>query len=157
MNIDVILIIAGWIFIASSLVILIPKNKIREAQVVFLFIQGITWVLGLLVAQFSLIEYPVRPFPHASTTNFSFEYFIYPSICTIFTFKYPEKKSAFIQFMYYFYYCTTLTVTEVIAEKYTNLLKYINWDWYISWIAFFIIFYISRKYYIWFFRLKQND
>ncbi|MCB2295656.1 hypothetical protein LGK95_19455 [Clostridium algoriphilum] len=136
MNIDVILIIAGWIFIASSLVILIPKNKIREAQVVFLFIQCITWVLGLLVAQFSLIEYPARSFfPHASTTSFSFEYFVYPSIYTIFTFKYPEKKSVFIQFMYYFYCCTTLTVTEVIAEKYTNLLKYINWDWYISWIA----------------------
>nr|WP_282434416.1 CBO0543 family protein [Desulfosporosinus orientis] len=42
-----------------------------------------TWAVGLGVVELRLIEYPVRLFPYANRTSFSFEYFIYPSICAI--------------------------------------------------------------------------
>ena len=157
MNRDYILIATEWCIIIGLLVKFIPKNKIREAHVSFLFNQFVTWILGLSVVQLKLIEYPVRLFPYATKSSFSFEYFAYPSLCAIFNVHYPEKKNTFGQFMYYFYYCTTMTVLEVFVEKYTNILKYIHWTWYITWITLFITFYITRKYYEWFFKLNQNS
>ena len=155
-NTDYILIATQWIVMIVLLLKFIPKNKIREAHTAFFFKQLVTWVLGLSVVQLKLIEYPVRLFPYANKASFTFEYFIYPSLCAIFNVHYPEKKSAFSQFMYYFYYCTSMTVLEVFVEKYTNILRYLHWTWYITWITLFITFYMTRKYYEWFFKLKEN-
>jgi len=107
------------------------------------------------VVQLKLIEYPVRLFPYATKSSFSFEYFVYPSLCALFNVHYPEKKSTLRQFMYYFYYCTSITLVEVFVEKHTNILKYIHWTWYITYVTLFITFYMTRKYYEWFFKLKK--
>lgn len=154
---EYILITIEWIITIGLLIKFIPRNKIREAQVAFLFKQFITWLIGLAVVEARLIEYPARLFPHANRTSFTFEYFVYPSICAIFNVHYPENKSVLGQFMYYFYYCTTITGLEVLVEKYTKILKYIHWSWYITWITLFITFYMTRKYYMWFFKLKTKD
>ena len=100
----------------ALLFIFIPKNKIREAHVAYLFSQIVTWPMGLMVAEFILIEYPIRIFPYANKAHFLFEFFLFPCICTLFVIKYPEEKSAFARFMYYFYFCTSLTIVEVIQE-----------------------------------------
>ncbi len=156
MNRDYALITFEWILTIILLIKFIPKNKIREAHVAFLLKQLITWILGLLVVQLKLIEYPVRLFPYANKTSFTFEYFVYPSICAIFNVNFPEKKNLLGKFMYYFYYCTTITCLEVLVEKYTNILKYMHWTWYLTWITLFITFYITRKYCIWFFTPMKN-
>lgn len=130
----------------------IPKNKIREAQVAYLFKLIITWSLGLIVAEFGLIEYPIRLFQYSDKANFLFEFFLLPSISAIFVVNYPGKKSTFDKFRYYFYYCTTLSIIEVLEERYTNVLKYMHWTWYLTWITFFITFYMSIKYNQWFFK-----
>lgn len=103
------------------------------------------------------IEYPVRLFSKANRTSFTFEYFIYPSICAIFNVHYPEGKGSFGQFMYYFYYCTAITIIEVIVEKYTNIITYVHWTWYVTWVTLYITFYMTRKYCLWFFRNKQSN
>jgi len=157
MSRDYIFIIIEWIVTIGLLVKFIPKNKIREASIAFFFKQLLTWILGLSVAQLKLIDYPVRLFPYASRTSFTFEYFVYPSMCAIFNIHYPKKKNFFGQFMYYCYYCTTITILEIYVEKHTNILKYIHWTWYITWITLFITFYMTRTYYVWFFKLKQKN
>jgi hypothetical protein len=138
------------------LIVIVPKNKIREAQLAFLFMQLITWLFGHLVAEFRLIEYPVEIFKYATKISFSFEYFIFPAICAVFNTNYPAGKSHLKQFMYYFNFVTTMTIIEVICEKYTNIIKYIHWTWYLSWITLFLSFYISRRFYIWYFRLRDT-
>ena len=158
MNMNYMIIIAEWIVTICLLLMFIPKNKIREASVAFLFKHLITWLFGLIVVELRLIKYPIRLFfPYATKSSFSFEYFIYPSLCAIFNVHYPTKKNFLGQFMYYFYFCTSMTFLEIILEKYTQILKYIHWTWYITWITLFITFYVSRKFYEWFFKLKQND
>ena len=92
MNVDYILITIECVITIVLLICFIPKHKIREAQVAFLFKQVITWILGLLVVQLRLIEYPVRFFPYANKTSFAFEYFVYPSIGAIFNVHYAEIK-----------------------------------------------------------------
>lgn len=155
-NKDLIILFSAWVITIIMLILFIPKSKIREAQLVFLFKLSITWLIGLLVVEFRLIEYPVELFRYATKTSFSFEYFIFPSICAVFNINYPNKKSYLRQFMHYFYFCTTMTILEVLCEKYTNIIKYIHWTWYLTWITLFITFFLSRKYYIWFFRLRDT-
>ena len=157
MNRDYILIIIECIITLGLLIRFIPKNKFREAQVVFLFKFFLAWIISLTISELMLIEYPVRFFSYAHKTSFHFEFFVYPSVSAIFNINYPEKKNTFSQFRYYVYYCTAITVMEVFTEKYTNILKYIHWTWYITWITLFITFYISRKYYVYYFKLKQNN
>lgn len=138
------------------LILFIPKNKLKEAQVIFLFKQLITWMIGLAVANYKLIEYPVRLFSYAYKSSLSFDFFIYPSICVVFNLYYPKGKSIIKQFMHYFYFCTVMTILEVLCEKYTNIIKYIHWTWYLTWITLFITFYLSNKYYVYFFGIRNS-
>jgi hypothetical protein len=145
-------IIFSWIIMIVLLIIFTPKDKIRHAYVIFTFKQIMTWILGLTVAELRLIEYPVRSFAYANKASFDFEFFAYPAFCVLFVLHYPEGKSTFKQLLYYFYYCTALTTIESIVEKYTNIIEYINWTWYISYITFFITFFLSHKFYRWYFK-----
>ncbi|EGD48495.1 hypothetical protein Cpap_2917 [Ruminiclostridium papyrosolvens DSM 2782] len=153
---EIVIMVAAWLLMISTLIAFVPKEKIRHAQVVFLFQQFVTWVLGLIVVEMRFIEYPARLFSYANRTSFSFEYFIYPSICVIFNLHYPKDNSKKKQFLYFFCYCTGMTIFEVLCEIYTDLIEYTNWTWYYSWITFYLTLYLSRKYYIWFFKRKSE-
>lgn len=156
MPLDKILIIVAWIITAIALILLVPKNRIREAWVIFLFKQFLTWILGIAMVELRLIEYPVRFFAYANKTSFSFEYYIYPAICVIFNLHYPENRNKIIQFLHFVAYCTGISIFEVLCEHYTNIIKYTGWTWYYTWISLFITFFISRTFYIWFFRAYKE-
>ncbi len=145
-------------FIITIIVLIkfVPKNKFREAQVIFFFKQLITWIFGLTVAELKLIEYPYRQFPHATEASFGFEFFVYPAVCVIFNLHYPNGKSKARQFMHYFNFCSIITFIEVLCERYTDIIKYNHWTWYATWITLFITFFMSRQYYIWFYKLKDK-
>ena len=156
MNKDLLILAGTWIVTIIMLLLFIPKDRIREAQLVFLFMLSITWLVGLIVVELRLIEYPVEIFKYATKTSFSFEYFIFPAICAIFNLNFPIHKSNLRKFMHYFSFCTAMTIIEVLFERYTNIIKYIHWTWYLTWITLFITFYISRQFYLWFFRLRDT-
>lgn len=156
MNRDLIILAIAWIITIIMLILFIPKDNLREAQLVFLFMQLITWFIGLVVVEFRLIEYPVEFFKYATKTSFSFEYFIFPAICAVFNMNYPNNQSIFKQIMHYFNFCSIMTIIEVLCERYTNIIKYVDWTWYWTWITLCITFYLSRQYHLWFFKLKQT-
>jgi len=156
MRIEAVILIIAWLITIIGLIIFVPKNKIREAFVIFLFKQVITWIFGLLVVELGLIVYPVRSFAHATWTNFDFEYMIYPATCVIFNLYYPVGKKGFRQFMHYVIYCSAITIIEIFIERYTDILDYIHWNWFVTWITLFITFYISRKFYLWFFKIYKK-
>lgn len=146
-----------YIITVLLLLFLIPRHKLREAIVIFFFKQLLTWLIGLIVAQLGLIVYQVRSFPDATNTSFDFEYFFYPSICVLFNLYYPNGKGPIGEFMHYFYYCTVMTILEVVFETYTNIIQYIHWHWTLTWVTLFITFYLSRKFYLWFFKKEWTD
>jgi hypothetical protein len=140
-----------WTIMLLSLTF-IPKHRRREASVIFMFKLLLTWLFGLLVVEFRLIEYPVRLFSYASRTSFTFEYFVYPVLCVFFNLYYPEAKSRLVKALHYVYYASGITAFEAFFESYTSLIRYINWTWYWTWITLCITMYLSRLYYYWFFK-----
>lgn len=154
MSKEIFILIAAWLITLLLLIWFVPKAKFREAIVIFFFKHIITCIFGLLVVEFRLIEYPVRLFSYANKSSFSFEFFIYPGLCILFNLYYPALKSRLIQFLHYAGYCTAMTIIEVLVVKYTNIAIYLNWHWFYTWITLFLSFYLSRQFYVWFFKLK---
>jgi hypothetical protein len=134
----------------GGLILLVPRNKIRDAHIIFLFKQFLTWFFGLAVVQAGLIIYPIREFPKATQASFSFEYFIYPAISVIFNLRFPENKGRIFQIAWFLFFPTWMTILEYLIERYTMLILYIHWEWYWTWITLFITLLISRLYYLWF-------
>ncbi|MGN7401755.1 CBO0543 family protein [Cytobacillus praedii] len=130
--------------LSTGILFLIPKNKIRLATVAFLFKQIITFLIGLVVVELGLLEYPVRLFAPINRTSFTYEYYAFPVTCAIFTVWYPHNRRTFIKLGYYITFTSILTLGEVIIEKNTDLIKYIYWEWYISWITICLSFYLRR-------------
>jgi hypothetical protein len=145
--------ISSWIIISILLLKFIPKNKLREAHVAFLFKQVVTWLLGLLIVEKKLIKYPFRTFFKKSIkSSFTFEYFVFPGLNALFNIYYPEKRNVYIKVLYYFIHTSTITLFELFALKYTKLIKYRKWRWYWSFLSISISYYIGRKYQKWFFK-----
>lgn len=149
------IIISSWIITSLLLILFVPRDKIREAQIPFLFKQVITWLFGLVVVEKGFIEYPYRLFfKKANKSSFTFEYFVYR---TLFNLYYPEKRNALIKVLYYFFHTSIITFLEIIAVKYTKLIRYKKWTWYWSFITLWMTYYISRVYYRWFFRNRFSN
>ncbi|MGO4889476.1 CBO0543 family protein [Anaerobacillus sp. MEB173] len=151
------LLVFSWVLVGSLLVLLVPKNKIRQAHIAFLFQQVITWSFGLIVAENKLIQYPRRFFKKSNKASFTFEYFVFPAVSVFFNLYYPEKHKAIIKTLYYSFYLSVLSGLELFALKFTKLIRYIHWKWYWSTITMGITLFISRRYYRWFFAKEFNE
>ncbi|MFA9456629.1 CBO0543 family protein [Halalkalibacter sp. AB-rgal2] len=155
-SINYTLLVIVWLITIISLLKFVPSDKVRQANIIFLFKQLVTWLLGLIVVELNLIRYPKRFFKKGNASSFTFEYFIFPSICVIFNLYYPTTKSLSIKFIYHVLYSASMTVIELVFEKFTLLIEYKHWNWYYTFISLTCTFYLSRVYYQWFFNEKRN-
>lgn len=128
----------------------VPKRKIRDAAVLFLFPQAITWLFGLVVVELKLIEYPVRSLPNVTRSSLDFEYFVYPALLVLFNLHFPEQGSKLKRFCWYAGATGAITGFETLLEVYTDLIVYQRWTWYWTVFTVWVAFYISRVYYVWF-------
>lgn len=153
LSIERIIVGAAWVAMIWALWRWVPRDShsLRKAQVAFIIKQTMTWLFGLMVAEWGLITYPVHEFEHAANTSFTFEFFVYPGICVFYNLYFPETQSYAGKFLYTAAYATPITVLEVFFEKYTDLIEYLHWTWYWTWITLFITFCMSRMYVKWFF------
>lgn len=148
--------LVAWLVSIILITTFVPKQKIREAHVSFLFLHLITWLFGLIVVEKKLIKYPFRTFFYrAYKSSFTFEYFVYPALSVLFNTHFPSNSKLFIKFLYFGLFTSTITLLEVIAVKYTKLISYVNWRWYWSFITLWFTFFLSNKYYRWFFQLPK--
>lgn len=152
MSLEYTILLISWIVTIILLLILIPKERIREAWIILLFMQMMTWLVGLIVVQLGLIEYPVRLFSYANSTSFTFEFFIYPAFCVIFNLHFPNNKRKMSKILYYIIFVAFLTITEVLLERNTKLITYVKWEWYVTAITLYLTFLFSRMFYLWFFK-----
>ena len=51
---------SSWIVMIVLLIKFVPRNRIREASVIFACTQFMTWIFGLMVVEKNLIQYPKR-------------------------------------------------------------------------------------------------
>ncbi len=151
MKLEAIILVAIPIVSILSLLV-VPKNKLLQAQFVFLFVSVLTWILGLSVVQLGLIEYPYRELSNVNRTSFIFEYLVLPIMCIHFYVHFPERSSKAVKYIYYFGITLVFSVIEYFFERYTLLLKYTGWQIYWTFVSVCFVFWLSRKSALWFFK-----
>lgn len=156
MNTEQILLIAASVISILSL-LFVPKANRLQAQFVFLFIQFPTWLLGLVAVESRLLEYPVHELSRANSTSFVFEYLILPIYCIHFNARYPHYATSLIKALYYLGASLALTGIEVLVEKYTDILEYTGWHWYITFFSVLFLLWLSRIMTLWFFKKSKTD
>lgn len=141
--------------ISFILLAYIPRDRFREASIAFLFHQFITWFLGLLVVELRLLEYPVREFSDTLRTSFVYEFLAFPMIGVFYCLYFPINKSGWAKFLYTSAFATGLTIPEIFINKYTNLVEYHHWGWYVTWGSISTTLYLLGIFYRWYFRLES--
>jgi hypothetical protein len=144
------IIIAAALSVASLL--FVPKTHRGQAQFVLLFVQLPTWLLGLVAVEFGFLRYPVHELSRANSTSFVFEYLILPIYCIHFNAHYPVKAYAVGKTLYYGAAAGSLTIVEIIVEKYTDILEYTGWTWPVTFFSVMFILLLSRVVTRWFFK-----
>lgn len=135
---------------------LIPKEKYRQASFIFLFAQFPAWIFGLIVVEVGWIEYPVRLLVKANRTSIIFEYLVLPIICIFFNIYYPSGQGFYKKIKYFLAILGVFTLLEYFTEKYTALIHYVHWEWYLTFVTMAIFFYFVRSVYKWFFKLERT-
>lgn len=144
-----ILIIAG---IVLSLLVFVSKDNIKKALFAVLVAQLLTWPLGLYFVSSGKIEYPVRFFPKSIDSSFLHGYIMNPSIYAIYYLHYPRKCKLIWRVVYTMLIASIPAFIEVLENRYTNLLKYKNWNGFYSWILVIVACFIMNKYADWFYK-----
>ncbi|WP_078428392.1 CBO0543 family protein [Alkalihalobacterium alkalinitrilicum] len=145
------IIISSTVITILLLLVYVPRTKVRQALVSLLFHQVITWYFGLLVVEKGLVQYPYRYyFKKSNKSSFIFEYLIFPALAVLFNLYYPEQQTFLKKSLYYFKYTAVVTFFEIIAVKFTDLIRYKNWAWYWSFMTIGVSYYISHAFYRWF-------
>lgn len=152
---QILLISASLVFILSLL--FVPKANRLQAQFIFLFIQLPTWLLGLAAVELKLLEYPVHELSRANSTSFVFEYLILPIYCIHFNVRYPREAAKPIKTLYYVGASLAVTGVEVIVEKYTDIIEYTGWTWFITFLTILFTLWLSRITTLWFFKKSKQE
>lgn len=153
MNFERWFLIGVVVFCIFALIKFIPRDKARDAWILFLFLQVITWPAGLFAVEKGWIEYPTQLLPQANMynkTSFSFEFFFFPIVAIFFDLYYPTKITRLKVFLYYLCFSSFFTFIEVILEKHTTLVEYHEWRWYWTILTISLSLYLNHKYYLWF-------
>jgi len=150
MNVNTIIEALVWIISFLLLFLFVPKHKIRDAWISFLFMQLPSWILGLAAVQFRLISYPSRFFAHAVQTSFTFEFLAFPVISVLFNIYYPTQMRLVWRLLYALAFPSVIVTIEILILRYTDLIEYIHWNGYLSWISLLLTLFLSYGFYKWF-------
>ncbi|WP_169802783.1 CBO0543 family protein [Neobacillus soli] len=156
MPIEYLIIILMWVIGVISFVKFTPKNHHRRVIFAVLVCQSLTWLNTLFHVKFNLLSFPVRELPKATDVLVTTEYLFYPLVCGFYIISVPKKVNNYLRPFYLSLWVSGLTIFDVIIEKYTNLIVYVHYDWYWTWLDFFCLFAVVNIIYHWFFKEKAQ-
>ena len=150
MSKEVIFIIVSWVIAIYCLLKYVPKERMREAHISFLFSQTMAWIFELMQVHFGLVEFPFREFHHATKMSFSLHYIVLPSFGVFFILLYPLKKGIKGIISHYLIFSAALATYILLAEHFTSLIEYKKWNWFIAVCVNLILLWILKKFVFWF-------
>ncbi|MEH7073643.1 CBO0543 family protein [Neobacillus drentensis] len=155
MSIDWVTIVLMWVIGMISYIVVTQKKRHRKVLFTILVCQAILWLNAFIHVEFHLIAYPVRELPIATNVLFTTEYFFYPLVCGVYLAYEPKRRSYWVRLFYLSVWISALTVYDLILAKFTNLIEYLHYAWYFTWLNYFLIFVVTNGIFQWFFHEKR--
>jgi hypothetical protein len=136
-----------WALLLVGITLLIfslRKPFIKDWILIFLLNAYLSTLIGVLVVEENMLEYPIRFLDNYFTSSLLYEYLLFPVVCI-----YLYQKTYHAGFKGIFLYCllftSALTVIEVLLERYTDLIEYHTWTWMHTFISTFILMFFIRS------------
>ncbi|UOQ93929.1 hypothetical protein MUO14_02805 [Halobacillus shinanisalinarum] len=139
-------IILLWIFYilgATLLLFSLKKPPRRNWLLIYFTTAYFAVFLGNLIVEYHFLTFPVTLFKHLDGSVL-FEFLLFPVIC-IYYYQTTYHSAIFGIVWQAAVYSGALTIVESFLEMYTDLIKYLQWDWYYTWISVFIFMVIVRS------------
>lgn len=121
----------------------IDWRNFREWIVVFLFQGELNLILGSLVVESNLLEYPVRLWPNLYDTSILFEFWVLPVLCIVYN-QIVDHRKFRTKLYYAVLFSTGVTIIEYLLEANTKLINYITWSWQITFVTVSLAFLLSH-------------
>lgn len=155
MSVDYVYLIIMWVIGIIAYLFLTPKKHYRKMLFTLIVCQSFLWLNSLIHVEFNLLDYPVREFPKATELLITTEYFFYPLLCGFYI-AFEPKRSIMGRFIYLSIWISALALYDLILVNYTNLIDYVHYAWYFTWMDYFCIFAVTNLVYHWFFKGKEQ-
>ncbi|RYG73506.1 hypothetical protein EU245_06420 [Lentibacillus lipolyticus] len=129
-----------WMFFITGIVLFIrfaKKYPLQEWLICYLLAAHLAIFLGQLVVSYELLYYPVKLFPQFRSSVL-YEYLLLPIMSVYYYYQTSSNSSMFRMLRVALLISGTSTVFEVVLEKNTDLIHYIQWHWYYSLISIFL-------------------
>lgn len=127
------------------LIFAVDWRYFRDWIVVFLYICVFDSLWGTAVVNANRIEFPFRQFPQLFKMGLLFDYWIFPILCVLYN-QITRERGLWPIFYYAVLFSAGMTAIEYSLESYTNLIKYINWNWFATFYTLTITFLSSRAF-----------
>ncbi|MEK4670459.1 CBO0543 family protein [Niallia sp. FSL R7-0271] len=144
------ILIVSWVISIGLLLLLIPKKYLRVSIIAFLFSSTIAWAYEYIQVLFGLLEFPYREFAKATKLSFSLHYAVYPTFFVFFIVYYPTDKSTLRKFFHTFLFNLLLATYTFLLNKYSSLIEFKHWNFFLSVGINFFMLYIVRRFVFWF-------
>lgn len=125
------------------LIFAVDWRYFREWVVVFLYKCVIDFIWGSAVVNMKLIKYPFRLLPQYYDTSILFEIWVFPVLCILYN-QVTRQRGIWPIVYYALLFSAVIVAIEYPLEKYTNLIKYQDWNWFTSFYTLTITFLSSR-------------
>ncbi|MCZ8514004.1 hypothetical protein O9H85_16555 [Paenibacillus filicis] len=123
MSIEKSILIAIWTVCVPALLTGVPKRRYREAVLVFVTSQTLTWSISLLFVEWKWIQNPVREFQKATAVNFTFNFILFPTVTVFYSLFYPKTRSRPFRIGYTVLYIGCLMAFLTVMHRYTELAR----------------------------------
>ena len=136
-----------WALLLVGITLLIfslRKPFIKDWILIFLLNAYLSTLIGVLVVEENMLEYPIRFLANYFTSSLLYEYLLFPVVC-IYLYQKTYHSSFKGIFLYCLLFTTALTVIEVLFERYTDLIEYHTWTWMHTFISTFILMFFIRS------------
>ncbi|WP_438447798.1 CBO0543 family protein [Gorillibacterium sp. sgz5001074] len=116
--------ITGCFLISAYLLLFLPMHRYREAWVVFLFNQTLTWGIGVVIFSAGRISSPVRPFPNATNQYVLDGYLFYPALSVLSYFLGERCRSRMEVHLLTLSTAALITAWDYTETRFTRLKEY---------------------------------
>jgi hypothetical protein len=150
MSKETLILIVSWGIAIVLLIWKVPRNKIKDAQIVFLFAQSLGWLYVFVQSYFNNLVFPIREFPKATDMLVSLHFIIYPTFCVFFVLYFPETSKKWKIILHYLVFVFLNQSYEMLLERYTKLIDYKHLNALWGFLIKTLVYYCIYRFYRWY-------
>ncbi|MCL6634875.1 MAG: hypothetical protein K6T29_03800 [Peptococcaceae bacterium] len=145
MTVEPVISVAAALAALLLLVFTVDWRHFRDWVVVFLYKCVLDSLWGTAAVVTNRIEFPYRQLPHAFKMSLLFDFWVFPVLCILYN-QVTRERGLWPVLYQALLFSAVITAMEYPLERYTQLIKYLNWSWLTTFFTLTVSFLSSRAF-----------